>query len=99
MNIFKKIWRGIKERGWDKISDVAKHFMGSLFLVLILYGIPMQKFNWHWNHGIQLFIAAALAWGIGILWEIKGNMSHKDIWVDFFGCLVGVLACIGVMHA
>ena len=99
MSVWNKIWRGIKERGWDKIANWKKHFMGSFFLVLIFYGVPMQRFGWHWNHGMQLFIAATVAWGIGILWEVLGNMSHKDIWVDFAGILTGTLFCLGVWYA
>ena len=99
--MFKKIWTGIKERGWDKIPDTAKHFMGSFFLVLIFFGIPYQRFGWEWNIKLQLLIAFAISWSIGFWWEFrrKGNKSHKDIWVDFAGCLVGVLSCIGVMYA
>jgi len=93
--ILRKIIKGIKERGWDLIPDWCKHFMGSLFLVLILYGIPYQWFNWQWHQKAQLFMAAVLAWAIGILWEILGNMSHKDIWVDFAGVLAAVLLCAG----
>lgn len=94
--MFKKIIEFLNERGFDKIPDWVKHFMGSFFLVLIFYGIPVQWFSWHWSQGIQLFMAAVISWGIGILWEVKGNMSHKDVWVDFAGVLAGVFLCLGV---
>ena len=96
----KKLWdafmKFLNDRGWGKIPSWIKHFVLSVFMVILFYGIPVQWFNWNWNLGIQLFIAAALAWGIGILWEICGNMSHKDIWTDFAGVLAGVFFCFGV---
>ena len=96
MGLWNKFMKFLNDRGFNKIPDFVKHFVLSAFMVILFFGIPVQWFGWHWNHGIQLFIAAALAWGIGILWEIKGNMSHKDIWVDFGGVLLGTLFCLGI---
>ena len=95
-NLWSKFISFLNERGFDKIPNSAKHFMGSLILVLLFYGIPLQILGLAWNLPIQLFISAAISWGIGIWYEfrIAGNQSHKDIWTDFAGILTAVLLCL-----
>ncbi len=98
----KKIWNAfmkfLNDRGWSAIPNWVKHLMLSFFMVILFFGIPAQWFSWHWNHGVQLFIAAALAWGIGIWYEFRrgGNKSHLDVWTDFAGVVIGVLFCLGI---
>ena len=88
----------LRKRGWYSIPDWTKHGVGSCFLVVCLYGIPRQWFGVQWDASLHLLGAALVAWGIGFAVEFGpgGNRSHRDIWYDFAGVVLGVLLCAGM---